>query len=167
MLDPVMAAGFQHIDETDQIGIDVGVGILDRIAHPGLGRQIHHPPRSVVGEGFGQHRPIFQAGPRLGKTGINLQAGQPRPLQIHVVVIVQIVETDDFVAALQQAQRQRGADETGAARDQDFHSRPSTAVAGSRYLTSNSTESGLPSARMRSIPISRNCRCATARMMAS
>ena len=52
LFDPMMAAGFQHIDETDQIGIYVGVGILDGVADSGLGRQIDHALRPVPGKSF-------------------------------------------------------------------------------------------------------------------
>ena len=67
-----MAAGFQHVDETDQVGIHVGAGILDGVANSGLRRQIDHPLRLVVDEGVGQQRLIFQTGAHLGKAGIDL-----------------------------------------------------------------------------------------------
>ena len=35
-----MPAGLQHIDEADEVGVDVGVRILERIAHAGLRREM-------------------------------------------------------------------------------------------------------------------------------
>jgi hypothetical protein len=62
MFDAVMTAGFENIDEADQVGIDVGVGILQRIAHTRLGSQIDHPLRAIPHEGFSERPPIFQVG---------------------------------------------------------------------------------------------------------
>ena len=132
MLDRVMTAGFQDIHEADQVGIHVGMGILQRIAHPGLRRQIDHPLGLVLGKNLGQRRPIFQTGPKVGKAGMRLQPGQPRLFQGHVVIIVEVVVADDLIAALQQPQRQGRADKACAAGNQDFHKRPSTAAAGNR-----------------------------------
>ena len=46
---------------------------------------------------------------------------QPRLLQRDVVVVVEVVEPDDFVAALQQQLRGVEADEAGRAGDEEFH----------------------------------------------
>ncbi len=46
---------------------------------------------------------------------MRLQPGQPRLFQSPVVIIVEIVVADDFIAALQKAQGQRRADKAGAA----------------------------------------------------
>jgi hypothetical protein len=42
VLDPMMPAAFQYIDKSHQIGIDIGLGVGQRISHPGLGGKIHH-----------------------------------------------------------------------------------------------------------------------------
>ena len=36
MRDLAMAGQLQHIDVADQVGMDIGARIIDRIAHPGL-----------------------------------------------------------------------------------------------------------------------------------
>ena len=46
---------------------------------------------------------------------------EPRLLQRHVVVVVEIVEADDFVAALEQPLGDVEADEAGGAGDEEFH----------------------------------------------
>ena len=51
------------------------------------------------------------------------EARQPRLLQFDIVVVVQAVEPDNLIAALQQALRDMRTDETGGAGDQDFHPR--------------------------------------------
>ena len=37
----VMAAGFQHVHEASQVGVHVGVGLLQRVAHASLSGQVH------------------------------------------------------------------------------------------------------------------------------
>jgi hypothetical protein len=50
VLDPMMPAAFQYIDKPDQVGIDIGLGIGQRISHPGLCGQIDHHFDCVVPE---------------------------------------------------------------------------------------------------------------------
>ena len=38
-----MAGQLEHVEMADQVGLDVGVRILDRIAHPGLGAEMDDP----------------------------------------------------------------------------------------------------------------------------
>ncbi len=40
MLAAVVAAAFQHVDEAFEIGIDIGVGMFERIANARLGREM-------------------------------------------------------------------------------------------------------------------------------
>ena len=52
-----------------------------------------------------------------------LQLVEPRLLQRRIVIIVEIVDADDLVAALQQRARRRRADEPRSPRDQNSHGR--------------------------------------------
>ena len=45
-----MAAGFEDVIETDEVGLDVSVGIGDAIAHASLGSQVHDNMRLIFGE---------------------------------------------------------------------------------------------------------------------
>ena len=78
MFDRVMTAGFQHIDEAHQIGVDIGVGILDGVTHSRLRGQIDHSLWTIFLEGFHQRHPVFQTGAHLSKASLGLQPGQPR-----------------------------------------------------------------------------------------
>ena len=55
------------------------------------------------------------------ESGLAGQTREPRFLQAHVVVIVQVVEAGDALAALGEAQGQGAAEEAGCAGDQDVH----------------------------------------------
>src|SRR4029077_8115270 len=98
---------------------------------------------------------------------VRSQAREPRLLERHVVVRIEVVEPDDFVPAREQALRRVRADEAGGPCDQDLHRRPSTAVAGNTCFTSYSTCFFLHRRRTPRAPSSRNCRCATATTAAS
>ncbi len=50
-----------------------------------------------------------------------LQLLQPCKLQIDVVVIIEVVEADNRIAAREQTLRDMHADEAGSAGDEDFH----------------------------------------------
>ena len=50
MSDPVVAAAFKDVAEADQIALDVGRGILERVTHPRLRSEVHHHLRPLVRE---------------------------------------------------------------------------------------------------------------------
>jgi hypothetical protein len=58
MLDAVVAAAFENIDETDHVAVDVGMRILQRVAHAGLGGEIDHALRALDGEQIGDAGPV-------------------------------------------------------------------------------------------------------------
>jgi hypothetical protein len=41
MLDSVMPASFEHVDETHQVAVHIGMRIHDRITNAGLGGQVN------------------------------------------------------------------------------------------------------------------------------
>ncbi len=52
MLHLVVAAALKDVDEADQVAVDVGMRILDRVAHTGLGGQVDHLVELFLGEQF-------------------------------------------------------------------------------------------------------------------
>ncbi len=50
MLAIVVTAALQHVDEALEIRIDIGVGILQRIANAGLRREMDHDGKSMLRE---------------------------------------------------------------------------------------------------------------------
>ncbi len=63
MFHAVSAATFQKVAEVEQVGVDVGQGVIDGISDTGLGRQIHHPLRLILGKGLLHAFTIFQFEP--------------------------------------------------------------------------------------------------------
>ena len=52
MLDAVMAAAFEDVEEAGQVRCQIGVRIVQRVADAGLGREIDYP----LGPELAEHR---------------------------------------------------------------------------------------------------------------
>ena len=96
-----MAAGFEDVVETDEIGLDVHVGIRNGVPHAGLGGEIHHDIRMPGAENGGNGLFIRNISPDemvlrlpMGFAFV-LQFLQTVLLQGYVVVVVHIVDADD------------------------------------------------------------------------
>src|SRR5690606_27797744 len=73
--------------------------------------------------GVFHRRAVGQVGLHVGVARMVLEARQPRLLQGDVVVVVEVVEADDLVAARQQHLRDMTADEAGSAGDENLHAK--------------------------------------------
>ena len=120
MLNRVLAAALEDVHEAHQIAIDVGVGVEQRVAHTGLGRQVNHALETFSGEQRGHRRPVGDVHLDEAKIALPRQAGQAGALEANVVLVVEVVDADDRVTATQEAQRGVHADETGGAGEEDF-----------------------------------------------
>ena len=121
MFDAAMAARFEHVEEADDIALDVGVRVLQRVAHAGLRGEIDHAVGLEAVEGGFQRRAVFQRAFDEREPGLGRQQREACVLQRRVVVIVEVVVAQHFVAACQQAVAEGGADEAGGAGDEDAH----------------------------------------------
>src|SRR5579863_5872333 len=63
-----------------------------------------------------------------------LKPCEARLLECHIVILVEVVEADDLMAARQQPQRRVIADEAGGSGQQDLHERLSTSRTASRIF---------------------------------
>jgi len=121
---PVLPASLQHVANAHQVALQVGPGVLQRVAHPGLRGQVDHALRPVAGKQRVQARGIGNVAFGEGKARVGAELCQPGMLQARVVVRVEVVDADDLIAALQQLLGHVHADEAGAAGDEDFHGEP-------------------------------------------
>ena len=48
-----MPAALQHVHEADDVAVDVGMRVLQRIAHAGLRRQVDHTVETLAGKEIG------------------------------------------------------------------------------------------------------------------
>ena len=119
MLDVVAPARLEDVEKPGPVAVQVGVGVLQRIAHAGLcgqmddlrdlGLREQRIDRRLVGD---VDRAQIQAA---------AQGRDPVMLDLRIVVVVKVVDADHGIAAREQAARHVGADEAGCAGEQNRH----------------------------------------------
>lgn len=92
--------------------------IFDRMTHAGLRGQAQHAARLQPLEQRRRRPAIGEIGALEREAGICLQALEPRLLQRHVVIGVQVVDADHPLTAHQQTFTNVHADEAGRAGDE-------------------------------------------------
>ena len=70
MLDPLVTAALEDVCEAHQVGVHIGEGILDRVTHPRLRGQIHHPLGPVAGEGVGDRFTVLDVDAQVRIGGV-------------------------------------------------------------------------------------------------
>ena len=114
-----VARELEHVAMADQVRLDVGARVFEAVADAGLGAQV---------DDAGDVERICERFERIGVREIEaleavavaellLQSRKPRLLQLGVVIIVETVDSDDLVAALEQRARRCSADEPRSSRD--------------------------------------------------
>src|SRR5579859_7373656 len=116
------SAAFQHVEETDQIAVDVRLRMVDRITHARLGREMDYPLRSGVLEEGPKRILVGYIGMVELETLVNADVLDPVPLEIDVVVVAEIVQPGYPVTFSQQALAHMKSDEAGrAGHKHSFH----------------------------------------------
>ena len=91
------------------------------MAHPGLRRKMDHTVEFLGGKQRFDAAAIGQVQLFEAEIPLPLQYLEPRCLEARIIVVVEIVESDDFIAACQQSLAHEEADEAGGAGDQYLH----------------------------------------------
>ena len=120
MLDAGVPAAFENVQETDDIAIDVGVGILERMAHTRLSRQMYDPIGRFALEHVVDSCPVGNVDLDEAEAVALSQPRQSRLLQGNVVVVVEVVQPQNIVAAREQPLRDMHPDESRRSCDPDF-----------------------------------------------
>src|ERR1700722_11569137 len=124
MADPVMAAAFQHIECADHVAIDVTMRIPQRVAHARLRAQMHHSVELLACEQRRDLCSIAEIEALETVLGKPLESLETRHLEIHIVIVIEVVESDDLIAAIEKARRDERTDESGRTSDEDLHAHP-------------------------------------------
>src|ERR1700735_772783 len=106
-----MPATLQNVHEPDQIGIDIGVRIDQRMPHAGLCGKVYHVGESVTAEQFRYRVAVGNVGllkVEIGEAGKLLEPGF---LQPRIVIGGEIVDAEYGVASFQYPPRPVHADE--------------------------------------------------------
>ena len=110
----LMAGEFQNVQLADNVALDIGVGVFQAVADAGLRGQVHDPVDiGPAGKRFGHGLAIADINLGEGEIFLRHQLRQTRGLQIGVVIVVEIVDAEDGVAAGQQNPAHMHADEAG------------------------------------------------------
>lgn len=121
MLDAVVAAAFENVEEADEVGIGIAVRIVEGVAHAGLGGEMHDALRAFLGEQIGDGGAVGEVGFDEAEIGESRQAVEPGVLKRDFVVVVDVVEADDGIAPLEEHARGVEADEARCSRNQYLH----------------------------------------------
>ena len=100
-----MAASLEHVHKTFDVRIDIGVRILQRIAHAGLCREMDDDAKAVAREQRLRWLAVGEVELDEGEIGLTLQDVQTRFFQFWIVIVVH-----DY-----QGQRPRGQPTTDVA----------------------------------------------------
>ena len=114
-----MAAPFQDIAESDEIGVHIRGRVLQRVPHTRLRSQMNDQLRLHVREELRDSGAVRQIHRNKLEPLVGRQLIDPCLLQARVVVVVQVIEPDHFVAAFEQQFADEHADESGRAGDED------------------------------------------------
>src|SRR5271156_849283 len=93
-------APFQNVEEACQIGIKIGMRILQRVPHAGLRGEVHYRPEAATLEqGFGRSA-IGKIEPMEAEIPKLPQDSKPRPVERWAVVGGDAIDTDQCTAIL-------------------------------------------------------------------
>jgi hypothetical protein len=111
----MVTATFQYVRERHEIAVNVRVGICQRIPYACLGRKVDDALRADTSEQFRRTLTIREIQLLEMESWSLKKLCQPILFQGRVVVVVQVVHAEDFVAFVQKALRYVEADETSGA----------------------------------------------------
>ena len=103
MLNAIVPASLKDVYESNEVAVDVGVRVLERISDPSLGSKINDPLGSFGLEEAVDSWAVGKVHSNKTEPGFGSQANQSSLLQIYVVVIIKVVKTQNFVSSIQES----------------------------------------------------------------
>ena len=119
MLAAIVPAAFQHIEEALHVGIDIGVRIVQRMAHAGLRREMDDMREFVLGEQLRGAVAIGKIVPDEAEMVRFFELGDARFFQLRIVIRRHAVDADDVAAFGEQTPRDMRADKARRAGDEN------------------------------------------------
>lgn len=110
---------FEQVESRDGVGAHVDVRVLDACPDSGAGGEVDDRIEAVVGEDPVEGLTVLDIDLVKSETVVAEQRLKPVTLQSDVIVVIQIVEADDFVTCIEGQLGGLGSDEACAASDQD------------------------------------------------
>lgn len=120
----MVAAGLEHVEEADEVALQVCARVLDGVADARLGSEVHHDVEAVLSEQALDEGGVAQVAAHEGEAAVGIDIGQHAQagiLDTGVVVAVEVVETDDnVIGLLEQLLDEERADKAGCSGDEYF-----------------------------------------------
>src|SRR5262245_55352465 len=116
----MVPASFEDVQEPDEIAVDVRVRIGERVANAGLRGEMDDAIEAFFAEQPFQAFAITEFLAHQAKARMWRKTRKPRLLQRRIVVVIDVVQADDFVAAREQSLAGVISDEPGSAGDQNL-----------------------------------------------
>src|ERR1035437_1331055 len=123
MIDVIVPTRFKHVAEANQIALNIDLWILQGIAHTGLRRQMNDPVELLDGKQACHSRRIGNIHMHKVEVGVGFQTFKTSQLEFWIVVIIEVVESNNLVATIQKLTRNVHADKTGYSGDENLHGR--------------------------------------------
>ena len=119
-----MAAGLEHVEEADEVALEVGARVLDGVAHARLCGEVHHDVEAVLREQALDEGGIAQISSNESEAAVPVRLCEHRQaglLDARVVVAVHVVQADNHVVGLlEKPLYQERADEAGCTGNQNL-----------------------------------------------
>ncbi|MCY1441976.1 hypothetical protein D9M71_583170 [compost metagenome] len=128
MLHREVPAGLENVEVSGQVGLGVDLGVVHRVAHPGLRRQVDNSLEAVLLEQTQQAILVDDVELVDAEVGQPRQLGETCFLERHAVVVVEVVDADHLVPFGAKPAGGVETDETGGAGDQELHALTSPSV---------------------------------------
>lgn len=144
VLHAVVAAGFEHVAKADEVALDVGLRVGERVAHAGLRGQVNDALGLLSSKDGHQACCVCHVGFDEAELLPGAQLLQPGFFEGGIVVVVEVVQANDFVAACQQYECCVHANKAGRTCEEDFHSVAAIEIAGIDFVGNVLQTGGLP-----------------------
>ena len=115
----IVPASLQNIGEADQIGVDIGVRISERVSHARLRGQMDDHGKPIPREQRRYRHAIRHIKPFELEARVVAKDIEPGRLQPRIVIGVEIIDPDDAMTGLQQSLRHVESDEARGPRYQN------------------------------------------------
>src|SRR5712692_1707915 len=115
-------AGLHQVHKAHQVTVNVGQRILQGITHTGLGREVYDDFRLRVRNETAEISPIGKVQLLKNEFWHLLKLHQAGFLQIHMIVVIKIIDPEYLATFLQQTLREVKANKAGRHCNQNPHS---------------------------------------------
>lgn len=122
--DRVVAAGLEHVEEADEVALQVCARVLDGVSDTRLCGEVHNDVEAVLDEQALDEGGVAEVATYEGEAAVGIGLGQHAQagvLDTGVIVAVEVVETDNnVIGLLEQLLDEERADKAGCSGDEYF-----------------------------------------------